>query len=718
VSLVIPHRVTAMSPHRGRRRAVRRRALLRPRLSRRAVFAGAVALLCLAAAAPARAALVGTSSLDYGFDYGNTVSAPTAEKPQSKAWVRDGTWFAAMWNKSAPDTDGDGKLGRYETFKLDRSTTPTRWQSEGVAIDERSKSSADTLWDGSWLYVATAVRPCGTICPADEDTRILRYVWNGGTFVQDTSFGAALRRDPADGQSAVVGYGHRIASGPIENVVIDKDSQGRLWITYTKVDTDGFHKVYVAHSDPGGGGSWTPYVLPAKDPRNPTAPNPAATLKAGIDGDTAALVAYKGKIGVLWSHQNKSTPELISRNGMWFAYHDDNAAGEGEADWTTTRVVESAADADDHINLKTFEADPSGQLFAVTKTSRTVTGDPLIVLHVLDRFGSWRQVTFGKVEDNHTRPILLIDRANRRLYVLATSGPTSGGGAIFYKHAPLDNPTAFLEPQTQNPGLGWPFMGDDATTATVAGTTEVNNATSTKQALDGRTDLVALAADDSVSPRRYWHNILDLPPLTDEFEYGGQTGGQFVTEWTATTSAGATATVQGSYRQAGGYAARFAASSTATAYARRRLDPPEKQVAFTGHFQIAAEGSSTGTVPLFRLYDPGGNRIVSLYHRNSDDKIAIQHGITGSSVTAATSVRLPVDPAHQSWHKLELRLTNPQPDGTSTIEVLREQSGSMTRIYGPVSTNLGTGGIATVQLGQDTSSRFEVLADNVMARKP
>src|SRR5215217_8868169 len=81
---------------------------------------------------------------DFSFK-ATSVEAPTGEKPQSKLWFNDGTWWASMFNRTAEE---------YRIYRYDRATHT--WSDTGTLIDERNSSKADTRWDGSHLYVATA----------------------------------------------------------------------------------------------------------------------------------------------------------------------------------------------------------------------------------------------------------------------------------------------------------------------------------------------------------------------------------------------------------------------------------------------------------------------------------------------------------------------------------------------------------------------------------
>src|SRR5262245_55294198 len=48
------------------------------------------------------------------FSYGSTVTpSPTGEKPQSKLWYHDGSWWGCLWDNSS---------SRYRIYRFDRPT--------------------------------------------------------------------------------------------------------------------------------------------------------------------------------------------------------------------------------------------------------------------------------------------------------------------------------------------------------------------------------------------------------------------------------------------------------------------------------------------------------------------------------------------------------------------------------------------------------------------
>ena len=394
------------------------------------MLASGLAILAMLGWAPAVEADVGYS----GSSYLGT-SKPTGDKPQSKLWFNDGIWWGSMYNSAT---------GRSEIHQLDRSTHT--WHSTGIVLDGRRNAGIDTLWSGGHLYVASA----GLSPTSQTDSaRVSRY-----------SYDPLLKRYSLD-----LGFPVTVSSGGMENVVLDRDTAGKLWVTFTQGQ-----EVKVAHTTTDDHAWSDPWALPFAEAKSITA------------DDISAIVAYSGKVGIMWSNQNDG--------GMYFASHRD---GDPSDAWSLSTALKEPEYADDHINLKALETDPSGQVFAATKTSLNKADAPLLLLLVLDGSGGWKRHTYGTVAENHTRAQLAIDRENRQLYMFATS-PCCNGGAIYYKQTSLDR-ISFPR------GLGVPFMQSETDT-------HISNVTTTKQPLTSATGLVALAGDDET--HRYFHNELVL----------------------------------------------------------------------------------------------------------------------------------------------------------------------------------------------------------------
>lgn len=402
------------------------------------LFTAALGLAVSATGVSAEPAAVGYRDFSYAAD---GVDAPTGEKPQSKLWFAGGSWWGALFSTA---TDS------YNIYRLNRSTQT--WVDTGVQLDDRNSARLDVLWDGSRLYVAGAGRSQSA---SSDRVEVSRYSYDStsGSYSRDAGFPVT------------------VASGGTEAVVIDKDSTGELWVTYTRDN-----RVYVAHSTTSDASWTTPFVIPVSG---------ADTLTSD---DISSVVAYDGNIGVMWSNQNDST--------MYFAFHQDGAA---DTAWTVNPAVQSPGYADDHMNLKSLQADAEGRVYAITKTSLSGTGSPLILLLVLDKQGSWKRHTFARHEDRLTRPIILIDDEAKKLYGFA-AGPDAGG-IVYYKETPLDN-IGFAT------GKGEPFIEgiEDS---------NVNNPSSTKQTINSTTGVVVIAADDVTD--HYLHNdLLATAPQQDD----------------------------------------------------------------------------------------------------------------------------------------------------------------------------------------------------------
>lgn len=372
-------------------------------------------------------------------------TAATGSKPESKLWWNDGFWWASMF---------DSASSRHAIFRLDRSTET--WVSTGVRLDDRPSSRADTLWDGSRLYVAShVVSQSSATAVAGYPSRLYRFSYNTST--------RSYSLDP--------GFPVAINNVKSETLVIDKDSTGKLWATWAQAGQ------VMVNATTGSDLTWgTPFVLPAKG---------ASALDTD---DISSVVAFGGtKIGVLWSNQSDSA--------MYFAAHVD---GQPDGTWEVSRTaVQGPNTADDHINLKSLQADGSGRVFAAVKTSMdggTNGQAPLIMLLVRDpATGDWSSHVYGRVSDSHTRPIVMLDEEHNVLHMFATGPSTPGtiaySGTIYEKTSPLNN-VSFAA------GPGTPVIRD-------AASADVNNATSTKQNVSSRTGLVVLASNDTTG--RYWH---------------------------------------------------------------------------------------------------------------------------------------------------------------------------------------------------------------------
>jgi hypothetical protein len=372
------------------------------------------------------------------------VRSATADKAQSKLWFQDGTWWGLLY---------DRRSGSTQINRLDRQSRG--WVSTGVVVDDRDHARGDALWDGHKLYVATGTtyESSWGAPPSAHDVR------DGSALLKRFSYLPAQRTYRLDR-----GFPALIHSGASESLTLDKDSTGKLWVTYTRLG-----KVFVDRTT-GSDTSWgRPFVLPGPGTRvNPD--------------DTSAVVAFAGsEIGVFWSNQDT--------RAFYFAVHDDGAADHA---WRTEVAYGLHAGgcargcANDHMSVKAL---PDGRVFAAVKTANRKPGQPFIVLLVRSAAG-WATHDVGTVEERTTRPLVVLDAQARRVY-LFTVVPEEGG-AVYYKRSDLDD-ISF------GPGLGRPVL---------SGGGRINNPTSTKQVVDSESGLLVLAFDNSTN--HYWFDTVPV----------------------------------------------------------------------------------------------------------------------------------------------------------------------------------------------------------------
>jgi hypothetical protein len=670
----------------------------------------------LSVSGAAEAADVGVVDFSY-----TGASAPTGQKPQSKLWYADGTWWGSLYNSAAGD---------FHIYRFDWATD--RWSDTGVLVDPRSSASMDTLWDGSKLYIASAGKDPNSTAASPE---LRRYSYNPASKTW----------------SADAGFPVRISTGGVEAVVMAKDSRGVLWATFTLGSL-----VYVTHSN-GRDDLWVPrYELPTPSGESQVDPD-----------DISAVVAYDGdKVGVLWSNQRTQK--------MYWASHTD---GMDDHAWSLDVAYDRPEGADDHINLKSLQADSAGRVFAAVKTSLNGATDPLINLLVLGLDGTWRVSTFGTVADNHTRAIVLIDETNRDLYMFAAA-PCCSGGVVYYKKARLD------DPQFQ-PGLGTPFISSSTNP-------KINNPTSTKQNLTNGTGLLVLAGDDST--HQYLHSRMTLgtappdstPPetvLTDQppavttshtasFSFtsseanstftcsldgaapapcsspasysnlatGSHTFSVAATDpagntdptpavatwtiedapaqvlfaddfssgdfaaggWVVGTAGGGTATVVTGAVRPGDPGARLT-STTATgsyAYLRHNFGTPPSALTISWSALVASQTTSAQTFSLLRVYDSAGVKIMTLDRDGPTGNLVIWH----SGQTIVTSTVLPL----VTERALAVRLEHRAGGDLVTVSV------NSTEIYRAENATLGSGAVGRFLVGDLSTRRaYDYRADDV-----
>jgi hypothetical protein len=336
------------------------------------------------------------------------------------------------------------------------------------------------LWDGVHLFAISNVhQKSSTLDPA---VRLYRFSYNATakTYSLDAGFPIVIFQPSS--------------TSDLETVVMDKDSVGTLWATFTYSNVPGScvtpstcpagRSVYVTHSI-GSDSVWsTPAVLPL-------------ARAANVSGnDISSIVHFGNEIGILFSDQVPDPGPATNMTGDYFAAHVD---GQPDSVWTQETALLGKRAADDHINLK---AAPDGRLYAAVKTSANDAGapvpsDPLIYLLERTTAGVWSKFAFSTVASEETRSQILLDPTHNVLYQFATfppDGAYEGGGKIYCKVTSMDTPSF-------DAGPGSAFI--DLTPGD-----HLNNFSTTKQTVGPASGLLGIAADDH--NLHYAHNSLAL----------------------------------------------------------------------------------------------------------------------------------------------------------------------------------------------------------------
>jgi hypothetical protein len=206
-------------------------------------------VLAIALASALGCALSPVAALAAGFVMFPSVPASTGEKPQSKLWYHDGSYWAIV--------QGPDGVAFYEKVG-------NAWQRGTFANAViQASGNADVKWNGSDLFVLvyTLTAP-----------RLYKYTYLSSTraWALVTGFPISLP-NPTDS----------------ETMVLEQDSSGRLWATAE------------------GGGNANVYYSTSADHR--TWSSTPVILRSGLNADDiSSVVAFGGnKVGVFWSDQSR-----------------------------------------------------------------------------------------------------------------------------------------------------------------------------------------------------------------------------------------------------------------------------------------------------------------------------------------------------------------------------------------------------------------------------
>ncbi|TQJ40912.1 LGFP repeat-containing protein [Arthrobacter sp. SLBN-112] len=424
-----------------------------------------------------------------GPSHSGTGTPTGTKRATSVLWFNDGSWWGNLWDSATSD---------FHIFRFNAGTSS--WVDTGMATDGRADTHHDVLWDGKTLYVAS-------------------YKFVDDELPAEPNFPSTMRRysyDSDTGKYTLLGSS-QINNSKVEVLTIDKDSTGRVWSSWQEDN-----RIYLNVTATDGKTWGTPFQVPG------------SMSNVSVD-DTSAVIAFDGKIGVMWSRQVGD-----STDGMYWSYHVDGASNTA---WSTPEAaVSGQRSSDDHMNLKWLDSS-GGRVFAAIKTSYTSASQPLIQLLALSGT-TWSAHTIATVAECPNRVIVMIDESTQKLRTFATypkpSGTadagvcTSSGGAVYEKSTPLDK-ISFTTTKTAR---------------IVDADQFVHNVTSTKQNVNsaawGTVDSGLLLLADVNATSQYWHyydptgggSDITAPTVTATSPAAGATGVAVTANVTGTFSEG------------------------------------------------------------------------------------------------------------------------------------------------------------------------------------
>ncbi|MEO6570031.1 MAG: hypothetical protein ABIO83_00640, partial [Ilumatobacteraceae bacterium] len=325
---------------------------------------------------------------DIGFEgpsyTGVSGSHPTQEKPESKLWYHDGSWWGSFWSNPT---------GAFTVHRLDRIAHV--WVDTGTVLEGSGIYRQDTLFDGTKLYVASHRYATS---PGSADARLVRLSYDPGT----------------RSWSVDAGFPVTLGNARSETLTIAEDTSGMLWATWT---TNG--EVWVNHSVCSSTCNDAVWATPSRFDTFVGVGGAAVTSS----DDISSVVAFGGKVGIYWSNQ--------LADASYFAVHVDGAAPTA---WSTETTLSGTDISDDHINLATDGA----TVFVAVKTSHDDRAMPETLLVKRTPGGVWSSVVTTMGTERLTRPIVTYDRVNDRLHWFAAD---VAGGHVYTKDAAARSPS-------------------------------------------------------------------------------------------------------------------------------------------------------------------------------------------------------------------------------------------------------------------------------------
>jgi hypothetical protein len=186
--------------------------------------------------------------------------------------------------------------------------------------------------------------------------------------------------------------------------------------------------------------------------------------------------------------------------------------------------------------------------------------------------------------------------------------------------------------------------------------------------------------------------------FSDGFESGD------FSAWSSVKTGGdGTAVVQSAIVRDGSYAAELSESSNkrSKSYVRKTFASAQQDLTATGDFYVLQQGASGGNVPLFRFFDPSGARLLSVYRLDgTSGTIGVAYGRVHKTTTGTLALN--------TWATVSVHLTTS--GAASTVAITLDG----TQVYRTTNANLGTAGVATLQIGNDKAAQaFRIVADTI-----
>jgi PKD repeat protein len=280
-------------------------------------------------------------------------------------------------------------------------------------VHDKNTARVDTRWNGSRLLV---------VAGHDTDSQYLEFTYDPAT--------RTYARAPGFPVSLSLGEGKYWAN-------LDQDTTGKCWVV-TRIGSS-IRVFWSANADRT---AWN---------------GSGFTLGSVGDDEAAAICAYDGRIGVLWSDQDD--------DAFYFRYHVD---GNSESSWSSRETVyEGDSIADDHINLAVM---PNHTILAATKDGHDEAN--LFVRHPVNGWSGPHVV-----DSIVTRPCVVYDQSNGIVHCIYTDWRGSPN-RIFHKEIPFSEIADF---ETE-PHDVWLSAGGS-----------LNNSTSAKQCVTNTIGLLAAA---------------------------------------------------------------------------------------------------------------------------------------------------------------------------------------------------------------------------------